>query len=297
MGSNPIPCTTTYTPRTEFLEYLKQHVREVTAHGYLRKIKRLSKLGNIDDPARMKVLICTHPSSEANKDLLTNAYDYYVKFIGQAWEKPTFKREDTPIFLPLESEIDALISRAHPKLSVYLQFIKETGADSGEAWKQRWIDLDTTRKTTNITPTKNHNARTLPISETLLTKLIRLPRKNDRIFASKDFESFRRNYCKMKTRLAEETGNPRFRQISFRSIRHFKGTMEYYKTRDILHVKYVLGHKRIENTLVYTHLLPIRDEEFVCKVARTLQEATALVESGFEYVTEMDGVKIFRKRK
>jgi len=28
-----------------------------------------------------------------------------------------------------------------------------------------------------------------------------------------------------------------------------------------------------------------------------LEEAKALIESGFEYVTEVDGVKLFRKRK
>jgi len=33
------------------------------------------------------------------------------------------------------------------------------------------------------------------------------------------------------------------------------------------------------------------------RVAENLQEACQLVEAGFEYVTEMDGVKIFRKRK
>jgi len=34
--------------------------------------------------------------------------------------------------------------------------------------------------------------------------------------------------------------------------------MEYHKTKDILHVKRVLGHKRIENTMVYTHLVRAR---------------------------------------
>ena len=32
-------------------------------------------------------------------------------------------------------------------------------------------------------------------------------------------------------------------------------------------------------------------------VAETIQEACELVEAGFEYVTDMDGLKIFRKRK
>jgi len=37
--------------------------------------------------------------------------------------------------------------------------------------------------------------------------------------------------------------------------------------------------------------------ELVCKVAEDVEEAKALIESGFEYVTEVDGVKLFRKRK
>lgn len=32
-------------------------------------------------------------------------------------------------------------------------------------------------------------------------------------------------------------------------------------------------------------------------VARTLQEAEEIIEGGFDYFTDMDGVKLFRKRK
>jgi len=35
----------------------------------------------------------------------------------------------------------------------------------------------------------------------------------------------------------------------------------------------------------------------MCKTARTVDEAKVLVESGFEYVTEMEGVRLFRIRK
>jgi len=36
---------------------------------------------------------------------------------------------------------------------------------------------------------------------------------------------------------------------------------------------------------------------FTVRTAKTLEKAEQLLEVGFEYVTEMDGVKIFRKRK
>jgi hypothetical protein len=59
----------------------------------------------------------------------------------------------------------------------------------------------------------------------------------------------------------------------------------------------LLGHKNIRNTLVYTHLVNFEGDEYVCKVARTADESKSLVEIGFDYVCDFDGVKIFRKRK
>jgi hypothetical protein len=59
-----------------------------------------------------------------------------------------------------------------------------------------------------------------------------------------------------------------------------------------------LGHKKINTTMFYTQLVTANDEEeFTCKVAHDIKEATALIEAGFQYVTEMDGLKLFKKRK
>lgn len=38
-------------------------------------------------------------------------------------------------------------------------------------------------------------------------------------------------------------------------------------------------------------------ENYVCKVASTIEEAKELIEAGFEYVCEFNEVKAFRKRK
>jgi len=57
------------------------------------------------------------------------------------------------------------------------------------------------------------------------------------------------------------------------------------------------GHKKIENTLIYTHLIRFSDDECVSSVAKTVDETRELVEAGFEYVTDVEGAKIFRRRK
>ena len=73
--------------------------------------------------------------------------------------------------------------------------------------------------------------------------------------------------------------------------------MEYHKTRDILHVKEILGHKSLNNTMLYTQIISFNDDEFTASVAHTEEEACKLVEAGFDFVCDFNGNKIFKKRK
>jgi len=59
----------------------------------------------------------------------------------------------------------------------------------------------------------------------------------------------------------------------------------------------LLGHKNIKNTLIYTQLIQIKDDDFICKAATTVDQAKNLIEAGFEYICEIEGTKLFRKRK
>ncbi len=74
--------------------------------------------------------------------------------------------------------------------------------------------------------------------------------------------------------------------------------MEYAKTKDILYVMQLLGHKSIKNTLRYIQLINFESEEYTCKAVSTSKEASELVEAGFQYVcTTPENIMLFRKRK
>ena len=55
------------------------------------------------------------------------------------------------------------------------------------------------------------------------------------------------------------------------------------------------GHKNI--TLVYTQLVVSEDDDYICRAAANVKEATELIEAGYEYVCDMENVRLFRKRK
>ncbi|UCE96817.1 MAG: site-specific integrase [Candidatus Bathyarchaeota archaeon] len=129
-----------------------------------------------------------------------------------------------------------------------------------------------------------------------MLQTLRPKSERKKVFA-KSLKSQRRLFNKQRKKISGKLQNPRLAKISFHTLRHWKATTEYPKTKDILHVMRLLGHKNINNTLIYTQLIDLRDDEFVSKVAKTVAEACELVEAGFEYVTDIDGLKIFRKRK
>ena len=58
----------------------------------------------------------------------------------------------------------------------------------------------------------------------------------------------------------------------------------------------ILGHKNIKNILLYTQLVDFKDDKYVSKDANNVEEAFKLVETGFDYVCEVNGYQLFRKR-
>lgn len=122
-------------------------------------------------------------------------------------------------------------------------------------------------------------------------------RQDDRLFKISS-EHIGETYRNLRNRLAHKLQIPEISQIRLYDFRHYYASMLYHKTKDLLLVKSCLGHKDLRQTLRYTQLLGTsEDEEFTVRCAKSVKEASELIESGFEYVTEMDGIKLFRKRK
>ena len=127
--------------------------------------------------------------------------------------------------------------------------------------------------------------------------LAALPKKNQNVFGKANCNYMENQFVVTRKRIANKLQNPRIMQIHFHTFRHWKATMEYHKTRDILHIMNLLGHRNIESTLVYTQLISFESDEYYSAVAKTVDEARKLLEEGFEYVCQKDDIMLFRKRK
>ena len=303
MGSSPTPRTflesTAFSEFTDWLLEVKRNVPN-TIKCKIKIIKRLSRQVNFWDSKAVEKYIVRAEWSNGYKNNVFNAYADWCRYKGFDYTPKLYRRENKLPYIPRENEIDQLISGCGRKLSCFLQILKESAFRPIEAIRLAPEDFDLNQQICYMNkPAKSSNPRMFKMSNKLvsmITPYLQNKPSTKRIWAGK-LDHLRRNYSLKRRAISQKIANTNLIKISFRTFRHWKATMEYHKTKDILHVMRLLGHKRIQNTLVYTHLVNFESDDWVCKVASSLEEAVNLIEAGFEYVTEFEGKKIFRKRK
>jgi integrase len=227
------------------------------------------------------------------------AYKKFAVTNNISWTPPKCEIIRRLPFIPLEKDIDELIASCGKKLSAVLQLLKETGMRIGEALRLDWNDVDFEKKTIVLNnPGKHENPRMFKISEKLIAMLSRLPKDSNKVFGHNSWNTMFNNFNAQRKRSAKKLGNPRLLKIHFHTLRHWKATVEYHQTKDILYVMKLLGHKNIANTLIYTQLVEFEDDDKYCTaIANNVQEARKLLETGFEYICSHRDEMLFRKRK
>ena len=223
-------------------------------------------------------------------------YSLFLKMQGFTWNPPKYKNVKKLPFIPTEQEIDSLIAGSNRKTAIFLRLLKETGMRCGEAFMLKWTDFNFDNRSVDVTPEKGSDPRQLPISTQLIAMLNSLPRDKEQPYKCSE-RHFARAFRLQRSKVAFKLKNDRIKKIHFHTLRHWKATTEYAKTKDILHVMKILGHKNIQNTLLYTQLITFKSDDFHSATAKTVEDAQKLVEAGFEYVCDFGDVKLFRKRK
>ncbi|MCK4478383.1 site-specific integrase [Candidatus Bathyarchaeota archaeon] len=253
------------------------------------------------NPESVKETIAEQEWSNARRHNAIAAYTLFLKMHDQTWKPPICKVTRKLPFIPKGEEIDALIAGCGKKTATFLQILKETAMRKGEANRLEWSDIDFERQTITLNkPEKGGNPRIFKVSSKLLGMLNTLQRKDQKVFGPSAANK-RSSFYLARKRLAKKLQNPRLLKISFHTLRHWKATMLYHDTKDILYVKEFLGHRNIETTLLYVQLTEAIFKEtrdaFTVKVAKTSKEIQELLEVGFEYICEKEDLLYFKKRK
>jgi len=205
--------------------------------------------------------------------------------------------------IPQEAQIDCIIAHASKKLATAISMSKDTGLRPIELMRLKLRDVDLEKGAVYPTTAKGGSPRVLKIQNTTLNMLNKYVASkqigiSDNLFGKWDSDAYGARFRCSRNNLAKKLGDEAIKGIRLYDLRHFFATMLYKKTKDILFVSQQLGHRNIRNTMKYTQLLQFDDADaYTTRVAQTVEQDRELIENGFEFVTERDGLKIYRKRK
>jgi len=292
-----------------YLNYLIHLQSKKTRRNQLKTInwilKKLNQNADLDNPDEVNEYIANRPISDAYKAQLTQVYAQYLKYKKIPYNRPKFKRPPSrPIRIPTEERINMIIAESGKVLATKLTLSKETGLRPIEVHTLKVKDIDFEQHLIYPTTAKNGASRTLRISNNLAsllqTHITRYNQKqNDNVFRGTE-EHYGDEFREVRNRLANKLQNPSIKTVRLYDLRHYFATMLYHKTKDILLVKRQLGHKSINNTLIYIDLeatLYNTKDEYICRGATTKEEIMKLAEQGFTKFDEIDGTHLYRKRK
>jgi len=131
VGSNPTPRTKDEPYALRVFEVLwqmkKDGYSENTLETFGRRLRYLAKHVNLGSPEEVKEFIAEKAWSNGYKDNVVSAYNHYVVFHNLSWKKPRYQRAFSIKKLPLEANIDLIISYTKTRNRAAFKLIKECG--------------------------------------------------------------------------------------------------------------------------------------------------------------------------
>lgn len=172
-----------------------------------------------------------------------------------------------------------------------------------KAYKQEIYILHPDQKTITALSTKRCNARPpMPISPELTARLQTYITKNniqpDELLFKGDERRYGEHFRRFRNKLANKLNDPTIKTIRLYDLRHAYATKQLRRTQNAETVRIMMGHKKLDTTQKYLHLLGLNNGEWECQGATTKEEAKKLIEADFTYIlTTPDGTMLFRKPK
>lgn len=163
----------------------KQDYRESTILVVTNDYDCLLIGSDLWNPESIKDIVAWQKWKNSYKEAVVCACALFLKWMGLKWDKPIYKRVQKLPFIPLERELDDLISGCSKHIATFLQVAKETGARAGKIFALKWEDIDFENKAMRITPEKGSEPRMFRVSPKLLGMLNNLLKNSDNLVATK----------------------------------------------------------------------------------------------------------------
>ena len=283
-----------------------------TLTAYEKNLKALAKRTDLKNTQAVELAIARYkkkdgrPITNNYKSKLCDHYATYCKFYKVEWEKPVYTPEPITIQPPSQEKILMLISSAKVPLSLKLDISAQTGLRPVEIQGEKGLqakNIHSDQNTITARITKGCNPRPpLPIKPELTTRIQTYIADHklepDDLLFRGNAHNYGTQYRVFRNKLAEKLKDPTIRSIRLYDLRHAYATKQLRRTQNAEAVRILMGHKKLDTTQKYLHLLGIESGEWLVEGTTDPKRAKELLEADFIYqLTTPDGTMLFRKRK
>jgi integrase len=306
-----------YVQQLPSIENLLLHLEgkgrsENTRTAYEKNLKALAIRADLKDTKTVEIEIARYkkkngrPITNNYKSKLCDHYATYCRFYKIEWEKPIYTPEPTTIQPPTQERIMMLISSARLELSIKLDISAQTGLRPVEIQGEKGLqanNIHPDQNTITARITKGCNQRPpLPITKELTARLLDYITKHnikpDELLFTGKAGNYGKDYRVFRNRLAKKLQDPTIRTIRLYDLRHAYATRQLRRTQNAEIVRQLMGHKKLDTTQKYLHLLAGNNGEWIVEGTTDKERAKQLLQEDFTYqLTTPDGTMIFKKPK
>lgn len=168
VGSSNLPPATIQLP-THDEAFFKaiwsiRNLSKESQKTYAKILNKLSRNTDLNEPERVERYIFDSESASKTKSIMLDSYSHYCKANQISWIRPSLKTESAPIKIPLEENIDRIISSASISYAAIFHLSKY-GLRPDEISKVTLRDLDLEKKELVVRTSKLGLQRTLRLKE------------------------------------------------------------------------------------------------------------------------------------
>jgi len=289
--------------QNEIDKTIEKALQEGKAPNTIRKFKfllrQLSKVSDLMNPNDVKQAIAYAKVTNASKTCYVLAYEWFAKTNGLKWEKPKYKWTlPTPI-MPTTKQVERIISASTPKFATIYKLMAEIGVEGEELHQTHRNKYDAAQGIISIKGLKGHGSANYKLKPELAQLLREYIAKYLNDYPFPQPKVMAQMWRQARNKASQIHNDPTLKTIPMKNLRNYSGAQFYLNyEKDAIGTMRHLRHKKFETTMHYLRAIVLDQEpEYVCRTAKTIEEDAQLINAGFQYVTERDGIKLYRKRK
>ena len=187
-------------------------------------------------------------------------------------------------YLTLEEEyrLYNAVSKTYQYLKDIITCALQTGMRKGEILNLKWSNIDMEYRFIELLETKSGKSRRIPISDSLYNIFNTLPVTSEYVFINPETNKPYTDLKKSFRTVLKQAGIQDFR---FHDLRHTFATRLAECNVDLIVIKELLGHSKIDTTMRYAHAVPKRKIEAIT-ILNSYREQREVIKNGYRMDTE-----------